>query len=152
MVCDTVRSAVKNTKWLDPIQRTAAGAVDDAVDGRLWTTLLIVHISRPAIFMPFGGPLKRTWLAGYLKQRPTWSRLSLPGCRHLTTTSFVLGYKFWSRLRHMIKCKGWVWAGLMCSICYLCVTCTVTSESAQWLHRKVLGIGVFLTLFCLAAV
>jgi len=47
---------MKNSKSLGPIMTTAAGAVDNTVAGRLWTTSLIVQISRQAFFMPLGAP------------------------------------------------------------------------------------------------
>jgi hypothetical protein len=98
---------------------------------RCYGSLSLQFRFRASICLAFGDPLKRTWLAGCLRQTPTWSKLSLRGCKHLTLTSFVLGYKFWCRLRQIIKSKEWLLASLMCTICYLCVACAVMSEKSS---------------------
>ena len=90
----------------------------------------------PSIFHAFGGPLKRTWPAGYLQQTPMWSKLSLPGCRHLTPTSSVLEYKFWCRLRQTIDYwQVWCVPSGMCRLYGDVKTCTITSEKSSRLWR-----------------
>ena len=48
-----------------------------------------VAISRSAI-STWLGPARSVWLARALQKTPTWSKLWLPGCRHLTLNSSTL--------------------------------------------------------------
>ena len=87
-------------------------------------------------------PLSSIWLVSDLLERLTWSKLSAPGCRCLTSISYTLGYEPWCRggtngSSVMGDCVG-VWC-VPSATHMSCIICKIQTE--------VLGIRGLVTLF-----
>jgi hypothetical protein len=106
--------------------------------GRLRTALLTMH---PVMSICLE-PLRSTLLLSDMRQTVTWSKLSLPGCRHL-----IMGF-----VEQMLNCQFWLHGGVMRTIyCYvwLCDAYHLLLRMVVWCVPSTATYGcVMRTIYC----